>query len=82
MSNPQVLAEVAQEIGLDPTDALTMLDSGIHAPRVREKQQVWSRRGVRGVPAMVFEGQHLVTGAQGEDTYGRILQELAKRRTA
>ncbi|MBE1284457.1 MAG: DsbA family oxidoreductase [Rhodobacteraceae bacterium] len=82
VSDPAVLAHVAQEIGLDPTAARTMLNTGTHAARVRQKQQFWTSRGVRGVPAMVFESRHLVTGAQGEDTYKRILQELTKSRVA
>jgi predicted DsbA family dithiol-disulfide isomerase len=34
--------------------------------------------GIRGVPAVVFDRQHLVMGAQGVDTYTNILTQLTK----
>ena len=77
-----VLADVATGIGLDRVAALAVLESGGRAQIVRDKEQFWTSRGITGVPAMIFDHQHLVTGAQGEETYGRILQELAKTRAA
>jgi predicted DsbA family dithiol-disulfide isomerase len=76
LNNPSVLADVAQSIGLDRDTALEMLSSGERADSVRQKEQFWRSRGVTGVPAMIFQRQHLVSGAQGEDNYARILQHL------
>ncbi len=77
IATPKVLAHVADRIGLDADAARAMLDSAEHADAVREKEQFWTSRGIQGVPAMVFNGRHLVTGAQGEANYARILQQLA-----
>ena len=77
LNDPEVLADVAASIGLDRAAASVMLESGDHAATVREKEQFWTTRGVTGVPAMVFDRQHLVTGAQGEENYTRILRHLA-----
>lgn len=77
-----VLADVAHGIGLDRDAALAMLESGEKAQTVRDKEQFWTSRGVSGVPAMIFDRQHFVTGAQGEDTYARILQQLADAHAA
>ena len=71
-----VLVEVAGRIGLDRDAARAMLDGGERAEKVREKEQFWTSRGVQGVPAMIFERQHLVTGAQGEGNYANILKQL------
>ncbi|MBO9452888.1 DsbA family oxidoreductase [Tropicibacter sp. R16_0] len=71
-----VLVEVAGQIGLDRDAARAMLDSGERAEKIREKEQFWTSRGVQGVPAMIFERQHLVTGAQGEGNYANILKQL------
>ncbi|WP_170525400.1 DsbA family oxidoreductase [Ruegeria arenilitoris] len=71
-----VLVEVAGQIGLDRDAARAMLDSGERAEKVREKEQFWTSRGVQGVPAMIIERQHLVTGAQGEENYASILKQL------
>ena len=82
VSNPEVLADVAAEIGLDRAQALAMLESGERAGQVREKQMFWTSRGVSGVPAMIFDRQHLVSGAQGEENYGRILRHLVDSQAA
>lgn len=78
LNDPAVLVAVAQEIGLDAENARAMLESGDKADRVRQKEQFWTSRGVSGVPAMIFARQHLVTGAQGEENYARILDHLVK----
>lgn len=77
-----VLIEVAGQIGLDRSAARAMLDSGDRAEKVREKEQFWTSRGVQGVPAMIFDRQHLVTGAQGEENYARILKQLKAAQAA
>ncbi len=71
-----VLSAVAAEIGLDADSARRALEEGRHAAAVREAEAFWTSRGVSGVPAMVFDRRHLVTGAQGEEGYARILQTL------
>ena len=76
LNNVYVLADVASSIGLDRDTARAMLDSEERAESVREKEQFWTSRGVTGVPAMIFNRQHLVTGAQGEENYANILKQL------
>jgi predicted DsbA family dithiol-disulfide isomerase len=82
LNDPSVLVDVAQSIGADGEAAMAMLHSGEKADLVRQKEQFWTSRGVTGVPAMIFQCQHLVAGAQGEDTYARILQHLAETEPA
>jgi predicted DsbA family dithiol-disulfide isomerase len=77
-----VLVNVATSIGLDGASARAMLSSGEKADLVRQKQQFWTGRGIQGVPAMVFRQRHLVTGAQGEDNYAKILQHLTSEQAA
>lgn len=76
LNNVVVLADVAASIGLARDTAFAMLDSGERADSVRENERFWSSRGITGVPAMIFNRQHLVTGAQGEETYANILNQL------
>ncbi|MEO3415637.1 DsbA family oxidoreductase [Roseovarius sp. CAU 1744] len=78
----QALADVAEGIGLDRKSALAMLESGQRVDTVREKERFWTSRGITGVPAMIFDRQHLVTGAQGEDNYARILEHLKSAQAA
>lgn len=82
VSSIDVLAGVAAATGLDGDAARAMLDSGERAEQVREREQFWTSRGVRGVPAMIFERQHLVSGAQGEENYAGILRQLKAAQAA
>lgn len=78
LSDISVLADVAGEIGLDRVAALAVLEDQRFASEVREAQKFWIQQGIRGVPAMVFDRKHLVTGAQGVDSYMNILKQLTK----
>lgn len=77
MNDPQAMADVAAALGVDRARALEILTGDDYAEEVRAKQQFWTFKGISGVPAMVFERQHLVTGAQGVENYASILTQLA-----
>ncbi len=74
VSDPDVLADAAARAGLDAAQARAALASGAHVESTREKQAFWTSRGITGVPAMVFAGRYLVTGAQGTEAYRQILR--------
>lgn len=76
VSDPDVLVAVAGEVGLDPDAARQVLDSGSHAEQTRARQQVWTSRGISGVPSMIFNGKYLITGAQGADNYALMLERV------
>ncbi len=78
MSDNAVLADVAAETGLDRDQALAVLQDQRYAPQVRAVQNFWIKQGIRGVPAVIFDRQHLVTGAQGVENYTRILTQLTQ----
>tara|TARA_R110002074_G_scaffold1719_3_gene10042 strand:+ start:511 stop:1164 length:654 start_codon:yes stop_codon:yes gene_type:complete len=78
LSDSNVLADVAAEVGLDKTEALAVLKDQRFAATVRDAENFWVQQGIQGVPAVVFNRRHLVTGAQGVDNYTRILGQLAK----
>ena len=78
LSDNAVLADIAGEIGLDRTEALAVLDDQRYASQIRQEEIFWTKQGIRGVPAVVFDRQHLVTGAQGVDNFTSILKQLAE----
>jgi len=78
LSDSAVLADVAGEIGLDRDEALAVLQDQRHAEEVRAHEAFWLKQGIQGVPAVIFDSQHLVTGAQGVENYTDILNQLAK----
>jgi len=54
------------------------LTGQLFANDVRVAQEFWLYQGIQGVPAVVFNRRHLVTGAQGIENYTRILKQLAE----
>ena len=77
LSDKTVLADVAAEIGLNHTEALAILDDQRFATVVRASEQQSRSQGIQSVPAVIFNGQHLVSGAQGVENYSSILKQLA-----
>jgi predicted DsbA family dithiol-disulfide isomerase len=78
LSDRGVLAEIAGETGLNKDEALAVLQDQRFAAEVREAQQFWRSQGIQGVPAVIFEQKHLVSGAQGVENFTSILGQLAK----
>lgn len=78
LSDSGVLAAIADEIGLDGDEALAVLTDQRFAEEVRRAEQFWQQQGISGVPAVVFNRKHLVTGAQGVENYASILAQLAQ----
>jgi predicted DsbA family dithiol-disulfide isomerase len=78
LSDDSVLADIAAEIGLDRAEAAAVLDDQRFAKDVRSAERFWQQQGISGVPAMVFDRKHLVTGAQGVDNYTSILSQLVE----
>ncbi|CTQ44055.1 DsbA family oxidoreductase [Roseibium aggregatum] len=82
LNDNQVLADVAESIGLNRAEALAVLEDGRFAETVRAEEAFWTGNGIHGVPAVIFERQHLVSGAQGVDNFAAIITELTKGKAA
>lgn len=77
VNDSAALMSVVETLGLDPEAAREVLEEGTYQQAVRDEQKVWTSRGITGVPAMVFNNQYLVTGAQGVDSYAQILEKIS-----
>ena len=77
-----ILASVAESVGLNHSAALAVLNDERFAEGVREEERVWTSQGIQSVPSMIFDRQHLVSGAQGVESYESILQQLMATRAA
>lgn len=82
VSQPEVLADTAASVGLDREEALAVLNEQRFAETVREKEDFWTSRGVSSVPTMVFDAKHATSGAQGAETFARVLTHLAQEQGA
>lgn len=81
LSDIAVLVDVAHSIGLDALEAKLVLEEQRFADEVRQKESFWVEQGISGVPAVVFDRKHLITGAQGVENYTSILNQIADLRS-
>lgn len=82
VSKSDVLLAAVQEVGLDATEAQWVIEDDTLSKDIRDEEQLWLTKGVQGVPSMVFQQRHLVTGAQGVENYKQIIQQLTEAQAA
>ncbi|HEY0132659.1 MAG TPA: DsbA family oxidoreductase [Nannocystis sp.] len=68
IGEPEVLARVAVEAGLELDEVRRVLDGDAFAAAVRADEEQARSLGIRGVPFFVFDGRHAVSGAHPSDT--------------
>ena len=72
-----VLLEMAAKVGLDTTAAAEVLQSGRYADEVRAAEHDWQQAGIRSVPAIVINRQHLISGGQPPEVFEQALRQIA-----
>lgn len=82
VSDPLLLAVVADRAGLDGARASAVLSDERYARAVREEQQYWLDQDVHAVPTFYFQQQYLVPGAQEAESFVRLLQKIHAQASA
>jgi len=77
VSDPGVLADVADSAGLDRVAARAVLASDQYAREVREAEQLWISRGISGVPGIVINAKWLISGGQPPEIFEQALRQIA-----
>ena len=77
---PDVLVELAGEVGLDPVRAKAIVDSREFEPEVRARERYWLERGVNGVPFVVVNDAYVIEGAQPPEAFEQALRQIAQSR--
>ena len=77
VSDRDTLAAIAASVGLDAQRTRTILASDEYAADVREAEEFFRRNGINGVPAVIIDQKHLISGGQPVDVFERALRELA-----
>ncbi|MEH6733212.1 MULTISPECIES: DsbA family oxidoreductase [unclassified Shewanella] len=72
----EVLIEAAAKVGLNADEARAVLTDKRFEAAVKEEEQLWISRGIQAVPAIVFNQQYLVSGAQDPDTIAELITKL------
>ena len=76
-ADPAVLLACVQAAGLDVDRAQQVLDSDEFATEVREREQFFTRAGIRSVPAVIVNERHLISGGQPPEVFEQALRQIA-----
>ena len=79
IGDPQVLLDIAADVGLDREASAAALADEALGERIRAEEQAAFDANITGVPAMVIEGKFLVPGAQEPETYVNALRRVAQK---
>lgn len=82
VSSADVLVRIAGEVGLDAARAGAILASDEYADDVRQQERYFTDRGIHSVPAIIFEGRHLISGGQPVEVFEGALRQIAEGKRA
>ena len=69
------LVDLAEELGLDPTEAENVLQSQKYANNVKHDIQVASGMDIRGVPFFLFDRKYAISGARETEIFLKALKQ-------
>jgi predicted DsbA family dithiol-disulfide isomerase len=78
LADSDVLVAAAVKAGLDGDEARAVLASDRFAEDVRQEEYLWQSRGIQGVPAFIFDGKYLVSGAQTPEAFEQVVRKIAE----
>ncbi|MDF2836486.1 MAG: oxidoreductase [Paenibacillus sp.] len=81
IDNPEQLASLAGEVGLDAAEALQVLQSDRYADTVRAQEQEGNQLGIRGVPFFVIDRKFAISGAQQPEVFLETLRRAWAERS-
>jgi len=76
----EVLRAAVADVGLDPDDGQMAVESGVHAAAVDSSTRWAHQHGINAVPAFVFDGRLLVSGAQPIEAFERAIEKVRELR--
>lgn len=71
IGDPVVLADIAEQAGMDRLTVLKLLSEGADREIVAHEHQMAIRAGVTGVPFMIFGGKVAIAGAESAENIAR-----------
>jgi len=73
----EVLVQKASAVGLDPVRAQAVLASDEFAAEVRQAEHFYTSHGIQSVPAIILNGQHLISGGQPPEVFEKAIRQVA-----
>lgn len=77
VSDPELLASLAEEVGIDRERATAYLASDEGREETQAEIDRARALGITGVPTFVFEGRWAVSGAQPASAFLQVLEQIA-----
>ena len=77
VSDTDVLVRCAEEAGLAATRARDVLASDAYAADVRAQERFYLDNGINGVPAVIVNERHLISGGQPPEVFENALKQIA-----
>jgi predicted DsbA family dithiol-disulfide isomerase len=77
-----VLLELAGQVGLTAERAREVLERGEFAEEVRQAERFWQELGIHGVPAVIVNRKHLISGGQPNAVFEQALRQIAAEKDA
>lgn len=79
IGDPEELADIAEEIGLDPVAIARLLATDADADDLRARDADARSKGVSAVPTFLIAQQYVVSGAQPPEVWTQIIEELVAK---
>ncbi len=72
----EVLADIADGIGMDASVVARLLASDADVKEIRDRDAHSRQMGISSVPTFIVAGQHAVPGAQPPELWAKVIAEL------
>ena len=82
VSDHATLVEIATSVGLPAERARAILASDEFATEVRTVERFFQEAGITGVPAIIIERKHLISGGQPPEVFEQALRQIAAAKSA
>ena len=76
IGNHEILADIADSIGMDASVVLRLLSSDADRDDIAARDAHSRKMGINSVPTFIVAGQHAVPGAQPPELWARVIAEL------
>lgn len=76
IGSAEVLADIADTIGMDASVVMRLLQSDSDVQSIRDRDTQAREMGVSSVPTFIVAGKHAVPGAQAPDLWQKVIREL------
>ena len=73
------LADIAEEIGMDPVAVARLLATDADMDDLRARDVDARKKGVTAVPTFLIAQQYVVSGAQPPEVWGQVIEELVAK---